>query len=437
MAVPITLDCENGVVDISTLSMPEADNVDVDLKESGAQAVVITNFHLLRAATVSIGGNLSFALSQPIELQSTLVEYSGPVLHRMVLPAGLRALTIIETPKSVILSEISVPETVVDLKISLTEAFSPVDEMILPPQLESLTIGGEHNCSLELLHLPPSLTHLNTGSSVQPVDMLQSETLENLTVVSASTRLVERGDDKGATVSTFGNQHATLTPSSALLHGLHETLPGIAHASVILDDTMWRSVGSVWCKTLLEGRLRVHTLHVVNNTDRNCMHDVGEVFYRMARVGRPICTQLQIVGERFDYATSLRVAEAVRKHASDIKLNIRYSAARELPDFCLHRLAGILGCTNRDAHLEYHSRDVVLAYDREKRTLSFAKKAIEPTPPPCQINLNQTQASPWDPNQESEKHDNPLENGRGAVESQPRHDALPSNNPAAQSNPLP
>jgi len=336
MAVPIVFDDTDGVLDLSRVPIPDGDDVEVEIRKSNAQAVRVENFHMLKANKISIGGNLCFSLSQPIELSSTLVAYAGPVLHRMILPTGLKELTIIETPKSAAVSKISVPETVSALKISLTGPFSPVDEMVMPPQLESLVIDGEHDCSLELLDLPPSLTYISTGSSVQPVDKLQIG-IEHVTVVSASTRLVE---DQFQT-----QQHMTLTSSLPVLHDLHTMLPGLQNASVILDDTMWTSIGSVWCKLLLEGRITVETLHIINNTSKHCMRDVGEVFYRSARLGRPICTKLRVVGD-------------------------------------LHRISSILGCTSRDAQLSYHSKNVVLTYDKTTSTVTFEKKICSSTPGP-------------------------------------------------------
>lgn len=372
MAVPIVFDDTDGVLDLSRVPIPDGDDVEVEIRKSNAQAVRVENFHLMKAAKISIGGNLCFSLSQPIELWSALVAYTGPVLHRMILPTGLKELTIIETPKSAAVSKISVPETVSALKISLTGPFSPVDEMVLPPQLESLVIDGEHDCSLELLDLPPSLTYINTGSSVQPVDKLQIG-IEHVTVVSASTRLVEASDQFET------QQHMTLTSSLPVLHDLHTMLPGLQNVSVILDETMWTSIGSVWCKLLLEGRITVETLHIINNTSKHCMRDVGEVFYRSARLGRPICTKLQVVGETFDYPTSLRMAEAIRKHDADIIVEVQYSPTQDFPDCCLHRISSILGCTSRDAQLSYHSKNVVLTYDKTTSTVTFEKKIWLPT----------------------------------------------------------
>lgn len=369
MTAPIVLDDTDGVIDLRVVQIPDGDDVEVEIRKSDAQAVRVDNFHLLQAARVTIGSNLCFSLSQPIELGSTLVAYYGPVLHRMILPPSLRELTIIETPKSATVSKVSVPETVTTLKISLTGTFSPVDEMALPPQLESLTIDGEHDCSLELLKLPPSLTYINTGSSVQPVDKLQVD-IEHVTVVSASTRLVESSGE----AAPEAQQHVTLTSSLPLLRDLHTMLPRLQNVSVILDETMWTSIGSVWCKLLLEGRLSVETLHIINNTSKHCMHDVGEVFYRSTRLGRPISTKLRVVGEVFDYPTSLRMADAIRKHEANITVHIQY---QDFPECCLHRIASILGCTSRDGHLSYHSKHVVLTYDKEKHIVSFEKEIYD------------------------------------------------------------
>lgn len=377
MAVPVIFEDTDGMVDLSSLSIPEGDDVEVDISKSNTQAVRVDNFYLLKATKVSVGGNLCFSLSQPLELRSTLVVYSGPVLYGMILPAGLRELTIIETPKSAAVSKINIPETVSTLKISLTGTFSPIDEMVLPPQLKSLVIDGEHDCSLELVELPPSLTYINTGSSVQPVDRLQIG-IEHVNVVSASKRLVEASPEQAAFET---QQHVTLTSSLPLLRDLHTMLPRLQNISVILDETMWPDVGSVWCKLLLEGRLHADSLHIINNTSKHCMRDVGEVFYRSTRLRRPICHKLQVVGEIFDYPTSLRMAEAIRKYDGDIIVEVQYSPTQDFPECCLHRISSILGCTNRDAYLSYHSKHVVLEYDKTKSTVTLEKKIYEPSQP--------------------------------------------------------
>lgn len=355
----------DGVVDFAKLSLPAAAAVEIDVADSTLPSLVLRNFHLINSTHISIGSNVSYSLSEPIELPLSAESYTGPVLDRMMLPSGLKSLTIIETPKSGSLARMTLPSALRTLEIHLTGVFTPVDEMHLPSTLTKLVVRGEHNCSLELLKLPPSLTHIDTGSSVQPVDNLQTGSVE-ARVVSRSTRQLQ-------TIDTPFEERLTLTSSHPMVSKMHAVLPRLQHVSVILDRTMWQSVGDVWCKLLLEGRVHAQTLFLINTTDNVCMRDFGEVLYRSDRLGRPLCDRVCVVGETFDYASCLRVSEAIRKVGYDLQVDIDYATA--FPACALHRVASVLGAGFRDGDLAYHSQDTNVEYDTNVNTLSFTKVA--------------------------------------------------------------
>lgn len=361
------IDHTDGVVDFAELQLPEGDDIELEVADCTLSSLVLKNFHLIGATGISVGSNISYALSAPIELPQSVVSYTGPVLDKMILPSGLKSLTIVETPKSGHLSRINLPVGLQTLAINLTDTFSPVDDMRLPQNLLKLSIHGEHNCSLEMLKIPRSMNYLNTGSSVQPVDRLQSSLLD-LTVISKSTRLMQSADSG---TERF-KEHLTLTPSLPVVTEIHQLLPSLENVSVILDQTMWQSVGDIWCRLLLEGRVRLLNLVVVNNSGNRCMRDFGEVLFRSEKLGRPICQTIRVVGETFEYATCLRVAEAVRKFGADLKVDLDYMTP--FPACALHRIASVLGATVRDSDLVYHSQDTNVEFRPEDTTLSFTKK---------------------------------------------------------------
>lgn len=359
-----------GVVDFAKLSLPVAAAVEVEVADSTLPSLVLRSFHLINSTHVSIGSNVSYSLSEPIELSLSTESYTGPVLDRMMLPSGLKSLTIVETPKSGSLARIALPSGLQTLEIHLTGVFSPVDEMHLPETLTKLVVRGEHNCSLELLKIPPSLTHIDTGSSAQPVDRLQT---------GVETRVVSRvgvGVGQPPQTTTPFEERLTLTSSHPMVLKMHAVLPTLQklqHVSAILDKTMWQSVGDVWCKLLLEGRVHTQTLFLINTPDNVCMRDFGEVLYRADRLGRPLCNRVHVMGETFDYATCLRVAEAIRKVGYDLQVDIDYATA--FPVCALHRVASVLGAGFRDGDLAYHSQDTNVEYNTNGNTLSFTKVA--------------------------------------------------------------
>lgn len=364
----VYVDAIDGVVDCATLQHRSlSESIELDLPQPSASLVVIHNLHSIAATDITIGSSLSYSLSEPVELPLGAVSYTGPVLDKMLLPAGLKSITVVETPKSGILSKIRLPGGLEKLHIHLTDTFSPVDELHLPPGLLELKVQGEHNCSLEKLNVPPSLTHLDTGTSIQPVDKI-STGLGEIRVVSRSTRLLQPTTDD--TDKQF-DKHLTLTPSHPAVTDLHKLLPSLQDVSVILDSSAWQTVGNVWCNLLLEGRVRVQGLTVVNNTDNNCMRDFGEVLYRSSRLGRPLCRYLRVVGEVFDHPTCLRIAEAVRKYAGDLVVELDFMSP--FPKCVLHRMASVLSAGVRDSDLAYHSQDTNL--ELSGNTLSFTKRS--------------------------------------------------------------
>ena len=360
----------DGVVDFAKFPLPMAASVEIEVADSTLPSLVLRSCHLINSTHVSLGSNVSYSLAEPIELSLAVESYAGPVIDKMMLPSGLKSLTIIETPKSASLSRVTLPSGLQTLEIHLTGVFSPVDEMDLPGTLTKLVVRGEHNCSLELLKIPQSLTHIDTGSSVQPVDRLQTGNVE-ARVVSRSTRPLQTID----TPTTRFGERLTLTSSLPLVSTVHAVLPRLQHVSVILDRTMWQSVGDVWCKLLLEGRVHVQTLFLVNTTDNVCMRDFGEVLYRSDRLGRPLCARVRVMGETFDYAACLRVAEAIRKVGYDLQVDIDYATA--FPACALHRVASVLGAGFRDGDMEYHSQDTNVEYNANENTLSFTKVASD------------------------------------------------------------
>lgn len=364
----VFVDAIDGVVDCAILRHRSlGDSIELELPQPSASLVVIHNLHSVASTDITIGSSLSFSLSEPVELPLDAVSYTGPVLHTMLLPASLKSITVVETPKSGILSKIRLPGGLEKLHIHLTDTFSPVDEMHLPPGLLELKVQGEHNCSLEKLNVPPSLTHLDTGTSIQPVDKI-STGLGEIRVISRSTRLLQPTTND---TDTQFDKHLTLTPSHPAVTDLHKLLPSLQDVSVILDSTAWQTVGNVWCNLLLEGRVRVHGLTLVNNTDRNCMRNFGEVLYRSSRLGRPLCKNLRVVGEVFDHPTCLRIAEAVRKYTGDLQVELDFMSP--FPKCVLHRMASVLGARVRDGDLAYHSNDINVGL--ENNTLSFTKRS--------------------------------------------------------------
>ena len=358
----------DGVADCAALEKRSfGSGVELELAQTSASTVVLQNLHTITATDITLGSSLSYALSEPAELPLGALSYTGPVLDKMLLPAGLISITIIETPKSAILSRIKLPAGLEKLHIRLTDTFSPVDEMHLPSTLRQLKIQGEHNCSLEKLDMPSSLTHLDTGASIQPVDRLRIG-LGQTRVVSKSTRLLQPSANTD-THNQF-DRHLTLTSSHPVVTEMHKLLPSMGDVSVILDDAMWRTVGNIWCDLLLEGRVRVQSLIVVNNKESHCMRDFGEVLYRSNKLGRPLCKHLRVVGEVFDYSTCLRVTEAVRKYDSDFIVELDFMSP--FPKCVLHRMASVLGAGVRDGDLAYHSHDTNV--ELVHNTLSFTKR---------------------------------------------------------------
>lgn len=360
-----------GVLDISTTQFPKHDDIEIEVQGT-MPSVVVKNAHVLGATRITIGSNLSYSLSAPIELPQSTVSYNGPVIDKMVLPAGLKSLTVVETPKSVVLSKIRLPAGLESLEVRMTETFSPVDEIDLPPALLTLGIFGEHNCSIELLRIPPTVTRIDLGSSVQPVDRIQANLLD-MQVKSRSTRLVEV--EEGPRDSQFSD-HLILSSSLPIVSEIHKYVPKLGNLSVILDQTMWSTVGDIWCKTLLEGGVQVESLTVVNNTGKRCMGDFGEVLYRSKRLGRTLCKHLRVIGEEFDYATALQVTQSVRTLPFDIQVDVDFVA--QLPKCALHRMASVLGAAHRDEALAYHSMDTNVSLDVGDNKVVFIKSVSRP-----------------------------------------------------------
>lgn len=364
----VYVDAIDGVADCAALqNRTFGSGLELELTQTSASTVALQNLHTITATDITLGSSLSYALSEPVELPIGALSYTGPVLDKMLLPAGLKSITIVETPKSGILSRIKLPAGLEKLHIRLTDTFSPVDEMHLPPTLLELKIQGEHNCSLEKLDIPPSLTHLDTGASIQPVDRLRIG-LGEARVVSKSTRLLQPSADTD-THKQF-DRHLTLTSSHPIVTEIHKLLPNMGDVSVILDSAIWQTVGNIWCDLLLEGRVRVQSLILVNNKQSHCMQDFGEVLNRSNKLGRPLCKHLRVVGEVFDYSTCLRVTEAVRKYESDFLVELDFMPP--FPKCVLHRMASVLGAGVRDGDLAYHSHDTNV--ELENNTLSFTKR---------------------------------------------------------------
>lgn len=360
----------DGVVDLATTSIPNNYAVEIELA-GAADIVTMLNVHVLQSTHITIGSSLSFSLAGPIELPLSTLAYTGPVIDKMVLPPGLKSVVIVETPKSVIVSKVKLPLALEALELHMTETFSPVDQLDLPPGLMSLKIFGEHNCSLELLGIPPALQHLDLGSSVQPVDRLRANLLD-MSLKSRSTRLVEVGDN--APPNTF-QQTTTLSSSTPILTEIHKFLPKLANVNVILDSTMWATVGDIWCKALLEGRVRVNNLTIVNNMHKKCMGDFGEVMYRSRRLGRPLCRHLRVMGEVFDYATLLQITESVRTLPFSFRLDVDFNG--QFPMGAFHRAASVLGALHRDGEQAYHSKETNVSFEADDNRVVFVKSVRE------------------------------------------------------------
>ncbi|CAM9710018.1 unnamed protein product [Ectocarpus sp. 6 AP-2014] len=361
----------DGVVDCSELA-PVGSSIELELNAPAASTITVINLHTLAATDITIGSSMSYSLSEPIELPADTVSYTGPVMDKMFIPRGLKSLTVVETPNSGLVSRIDLPPGLESLHIRLTGVFSPVDEMNLPSGLAELKVQGEHNCSLEKLEIPPSLTLLDTGTSVQPVDRLRIS-LGDIRVVSKSTRLVIAGDDSDNSHSF--KDHLILTSSLPVVSRIHELLPSLINVSVVLDQATWQTVGDVWTNLLLEGRVHVQNLIIINSADNHCMRDFGEVLYRSGRLRRPLCQHLHVIGETFSYATILRVSNAVRTYSGDLVTELDFMSP--FPKCVLHRVASVLGADIRDGHLAYHSQDVNVEFRVRDETLSLRKRIAD------------------------------------------------------------
>ena len=142
----------------------------------------------------------------------------------------------------------------------------------------------------------------------------------------------------------------------------------------MLDNTMWSTMGDIWTKILLEGRVRADNITIINNLGKTSMKDIGEVFYRSNRLGRSICKHLRIVGERFHYGSVLQMSESVRTYPHSIQVDVDYM--QSFPKCALHRSASILGASNRDEELMYHSSDTEVTFMSEDNKISFSKKVV-------------------------------------------------------------
>lgn len=100
----VYVDHTDGAVDFAKLQLPTNTELEIELMDSTLPSVTLQNFHLVSATHITIGSNIAYALSEPIELPQSTVSYTGPVLDRMILPPGLTSMTVVETPKSGILS---------------------------------------------------------------------------------------------------------------------------------------------------------------------------------------------------------------------------------------------------------------------------------------------------------------------------------------------
>lgn len=287
---------------------------------------------------LEFGPNLSLSLAEAFYLPITLFSYKGPVVSGMRLPPDLKKLTVIETSSSLPTSSVNLPPNLKTFVVENPLKFSNLDGIKLPSSLETFQIVGKHNCSLEKLVFPPSLTSIDVGGSIQPVDLLATR----LKIVQQVEEDVE--EDVTDFKDVLGSNPLVVSSSpenSRILGALRKKMPRLEKLHVILDDEVLISLGDVWTEVLLEGRVQVRDLTVTNMKKTSCLGDCAEVFKRSSVLGRKLCRKLIILSEKYSYVAHLNLARSL-KLIGGISLEISYMDNEEPSECLLARLSQLM-----------------------------------------------------------------------------------------------
>ena len=294
---------------------------------------------------LDLGSLLSRSLSEPFHLPMSLNSYKGPFLSGMVFPPNIESIHLIETQKSMPSSSIAFPTRTKKITVENPLKFSDLDSIHIPESVESFTVVGLYNCSFEKLKLPPGIIHLDLGKSTQPTDLLNTSLL---TDVVQSTQVNRQILEKSPLLFTSTNKK--------LLNALHNHKPRIDRLQVVLDN-VYSTIGDVWTDVLLEGRIQVRELILVNGTGNTCLSDCEDVFRRSKKLDRKLCKNLLILCETFSYASHLNLSRSLT-YLGDISIEISYF--KKKPTECIvPRLADILGIEKNDSQYSSNKFGVI------------------------------------------------------------------------------
>ena len=293
---------------------------------------------------LDLGNLLSRSLSEPFHLPISLNSYKGPFLSGMVFPPNIENIHLVETQKSMPSSSIAFPTRTKKITIENPLKFSNLDSIQLPDSVESFTVVGEYNCSFEKLKLPLGITHIDLGKSIQPTDLLNSSLLTDVKNTQVNRQVLS----KSPLVVTSTNKN--------ILNALHNYKPRVDRIQVVLDN-IYSSIGDVWTNVLLEGRIQVRELILVNGTGNTCLSDCEDVFRRSKQLDRKLCKKLLVLCETFSYTSHLNMARSLRD-LGDISIEVSYF--KQKPTECIvPRLADILGIEKNDSQYSSNNFGVI------------------------------------------------------------------------------
>ena len=329
----------DGLSDINLESVPDSVwEIELEIK-SVSKSISLLNIPS-NITLLNLGGLLSKSISEPFHLPMSLVTYKGPFLSNMVFPQNMETIHVIETPKSMSSSRIVFPTRAKKIIVENPLEFSGLDSINLPDSVESFEIIGKYNCSLEKLNIPLGLLHLNIGENTQPTDLLNVRSNIQFTSKSLKPQNNTRQDlDKSPLLVTSGD--------TRLLGALYEYKPRVDKIHVVLDDVL-STIGDVWTEVLLEGRVEVRELTLINGTGNTCLSDCSAVFNRSYRLNRKLCRNLIILCETFSYTSHLNLAKSL-VDMGDISIDISYMKDGKTSPCVVPRLASILGIEKTDS----------------------------------------------------------------------------------------
>lgn len=274
--------------------------------------------------SLSLGLSLSKSLTESFHLPATLVSYKGPMLSGMRCPDGLESLHVIETRASVSTPGIHLP-SLRELVVENPLKFSGLDEIKLPDSIKSFRVIGKHNCSFERLIFPSSISSIDLGLSSQPTDLVKSP----IPIETKKTKHVNR--------EILEKKPLIIKSDEDSLQALHEYKPRIEKIHVVLDSVV-SSIGDVWTEVLLEGRVNVRELTIINGTGNPCLKDCEDVFRRSKALNRKLCKKLIILCETFSDASHLNLARSLQG-VGNLSIEISYMGNRRVSECNLPRLS--------------------------------------------------------------------------------------------------